>query len=59
LEPDLTKRQALYRQLTEKVLHDGPYVVLYQPVKQFGRRANVSGFVWNPMAFAEFRNVGK
>lgn len=59
LEPDLMKRQALYRQLTEKVLHDGPYVILYQPLTRFGLRANVSGFVWNPMAFAEFRNVSK
>jgi len=59
LEPDLTKRRALYRQLTEKVLHEGPYVILYQPLTRFALRKNVSGFVWNPMAFAEFRTVRK
>ncbi len=59
LEPDVTKRAGLYRQLTDKVLHEGPYVILYQPVTRFGLRKNVSGFVWNPMAFAEFRNVSK
>ncbi len=59
LEPDLTKRRALYKQLTDKVLHEGPYVILYQPTTRFGMRKNVTGFVWNPMAFAEFRTVGK
>ena len=59
LEPDLTKRRTLYKQLTDKVLHEGPYIVLYQPTKRFGLRQNVQGFVWNPMAYAEFRTVSK
>lgn len=59
LEPDLTKRRTLYKQLTDKVLHEGPYIVLYQPMKRFGLRQNVQGFVWNPMAYAEFRTVTK
>src|SRR5438309_1281825 len=59
LEPDLTKRRTLYKQLTDKVLHEGPYIVLYQPTKRFGLRQNVQGFVWNPMAYAAFRTVSK
>ena len=59
LEPDLSKRRTLYKQLTDKVLHEGPYIVLYQPTKRFGLRQNVQGFVWNPMAYAEFRTVSK
>ena len=59
LEPDLTKRRTLYKQLTDKVLHEGPYIVLYQPTKRFGLRQNVQGFVWNPMAYTEFRTVSK
>src|SRR3989475_260739 len=59
LEPDLTKRRNLYKQLTDKVLHEGPYIVLYQPTKRFGLRQNVQGFVWNPMAYTEFRTVSK
>jgi len=59
LEPDLAKRRVLYKQLTDKVLHEGPFVVLYQPTTRFGMRKNVAGFVWNPMAFAEFRTVSK
>ncbi len=59
LETDVSKRRALYTQLTTKVLHEGPYVILYQPTTRFGLRKNVSGFVWNPMAFAEFRTVRK
>lgn len=59
LEADVAKRRGLYKQLTDKVLHEGPYVILYQPTKNFGLRANVQGFVWNPMAYAEFRTVSK
>ncbi len=59
LETDLSKRRALYIQLTTKVLHEGPYIVLYQPTTRFGLRKNVQGFVWNPMAYTEFRTVSK
>lgn len=59
LETDLTKRRALYKQLTDKVLHEGPYIILYQPTKRFGLRQSVQGFVWNPTAYAEFRTVSK
>lgn len=59
LETDPAKRRALYRQLTDRILHRGPYVILYQPVTRFAMRSSVQGFVWNPMAFAEFRTVSK
>lgn len=59
LEPDPAKRKALYQQLTDRILHQGPYVVLYQPTTRFALGKNVHGFVWNPMAFAEFKTVSK
>ncbi len=59
LETDLAKRRALYKQLTDRILHEGPYVVLYQPTTRFALRKSVQGFVWNPMAFAEFKTVSK
>ncbi len=59
LETDLAKRRALYKQLTDRVLHEGPYVILYQPTTRFALRKSVQGFVWNPMAFAEFKTVSK
>jgi len=59
LATDLAQRRALYKQITDKVLHSGPYVVLYQPTTRFALRKSVQGFVWNPMAFAEFRTVSK
>jgi peptide/nickel transport system substrate-binding protein len=37
----------LYKQLTERVLHEGPYIVRYQPVLTYGVRKNVKGFVYN------------
>jgi peptide/nickel transport system substrate-binding protein len=59
LETNPDRRRALYRQITEKVLHEGPYAVLYQPTLVLGVRSDVRGFVWNPMGYAEFRTVTK
>jgi peptide/nickel transport system substrate-binding protein len=48
LEQDSAKRAELYRQLTERVLHEGPYAVLYQPTRPFGVRKNIQGFAYDP-----------
>lgn len=44
LEPDPTRRQKLYRELTQLVLLDGPYAILYQPVSAWAVRAELAGF---------------
>lgn len=49
LEAEPEKRKALYKVLTEKVLREGPYVVLYQPAQPIGLSAKVEGFLKNPM----------
>jgi peptide/nickel transport system substrate-binding protein len=56
---DTTKRVAAYKEITEYVLHQGPYVVLYQPTELFGLRANVKGFAWNPMGWLDFAAITK
>jgi peptide/nickel transport system substrate-binding protein len=48
LEQDNAKRADLYKQLTERVLHEGPYLVLYQPSRYFGVRKNIKGFAYTP-----------
>ena len=48
-EQDPTKRIELYKELTEYVQHNGPYVLLYQPTTTFGLRSNVHGFVYDPV----------
>src|SRR2546427_11097811 len=53
VEPDLTKRPALEKQLTDKGLQEGPDIVLYQPPKRFGLRQKVQGVFWEPMAYPE------
>ncbi|WP_028490629.1 ABC transporter substrate-binding protein [Thermus islandicus] len=59
LEPDVAKRKALYKVLTEKVLRDGPYVVLYQPTQPIALSAKVEGFLKNPMMSSPFWQVSK
>jgi peptide/nickel transport system substrate-binding protein len=56
---DVTKRAAAYKDVTEYVLHNGPYVVLYQPTELFGLRSNVKGFAWNPMGWLDFASITK
>jgi peptide/nickel transport system substrate-binding protein len=56
---DTTKRAAAYKEITEYVLHNGPYVVLYQPTELFGLRSNVKGFAWNPMGWLDFASITK
>ncbi|NLG68058.1 MAG: ABC transporter substrate-binding protein [Firmicutes bacterium] len=44
VERNSQRRQALYQQLTELVLHEGPFAILYQPVNAWVVRSNVQGF---------------
>ena len=48
IEQDTTKRAALYKTLTDRVLNEGPYAVLYQPTRSYGVRKNISGFMYDP-----------
>lgn len=59
LEADPAKRKALYKLLTEKILREGPYVVLYQPALPIGLSAKVEGFLKNPMMSAPLWQVSK
>ncbi len=59
LMTDATEREAAYKEITEYVLHNGPYAVLYQPAALFGVRSTVQGFEWNPMGFADFWKILK
>jgi peptide/nickel transport system substrate-binding protein len=45
-----TERDArldLYRTISSRVQHEGPYVVLYQPARLFGVRRDIRGFVYS------------
>jgi len=56
---DTSKRAAAYKDITEYVLHNGPYAILYQPTELFGLRSNVKGFAWNPMGWLDFAAITK
>jgi peptide/nickel transport system substrate-binding protein len=47
LELDTDTRVQLYAELMERVAHEGPYIMLYQPTRTYGIRNNVSGFVFD------------
>lgn len=45
-EQNTTRRMKLYQQISERVLHEGPYVVLYQPSRLFAHRSTLHGFTY-------------
>ncbi|MEZ4681864.1 MAG: ABC transporter substrate-binding protein [Caldilineaceae bacterium] len=55
------ERVAMYADLTERILHEGPYAILYQPIKTFALRSNVTGFVYDPSdsPAITFADIGK
>jgi peptide/nickel transport system substrate-binding protein len=56
---DAARRNTAYKEITEYVLHNGPYAILYQPTELFGLRSNVKGFAWNPMGWLDFASITK
>lgn len=51
---DPAKRAAAYKEITDYVLHNGPYAILYQPTELFGLRSNIKGFTWSPIGWTDF-----
>ena len=56
---DATQRAAAYKDLTDAILHNGPYVFLFQPVEQFGLRDTIKGFEWKPAGWVDFSTISK
>jgi peptide/nickel transport system substrate-binding protein len=47
-ELDVEKRKNLYRQISDIILHEGPYVILLAPLRQFGVRVEVMNLIGPP-----------
>ena len=45
VEHDMEKRLSLYHQVTENILHAGPYIFLCTPIQYYGVRAEVADFL--------------
>lgn len=42
------ERTELYAQVVDRVQHEGAYAMLFQPIRTYGLRNNVQGFVYDP-----------
>lgn len=42
------ERVKTYAEFTERMLHEGPYAVLYQPLRTYALRSNIDGFIFDP-----------
>ncbi len=47
-ELDMKKRKELYHRITDIVLEDGPYAILYSPLKQYAFRSDVQEYLGTP-----------
>ncbi len=47
------------QEITDYVLHNGPYVILYQSTENFGLRSNVKGFCLEPIGWNDFAPISK
>ncbi len=59
LEPNPTKRAALYKQLTELQLEDGPFAILFQPTISVTLSKAVKGYVRNAQNQIRFEKISK
>ena len=61
IEQDSAKRAELYKQVVERVQHEGPYLMLYQPSQAYGLRSNIAGFFYDPADTPSitFANISK
>ena len=55
------ERVQMYAEITERVFHEGPYVILYQPVQTYAIRSNIDGFTFDPSDTpgVNFAGIGK
>ncbi|SDW07861.1 peptide/nickel transport system substrate-binding protein [Albimonas donghaensis] len=59
-ETDTAKREALYHDIQAKLMHEGPYAILFQQTEQAVMRAEVEGFVSGPtFDLIYYRTVSK
>lgn len=59
VEVDAAKRSALYKQLTDLIVKQGPYAILYQPYKPIVVSTSVAGFNRNANGDMRFELVSK
>lgn len=52
-ELDKEKRKELYDEITNMILDDGPFAILFFPLKQYGVRSNVKNFI-APPSFSDY-----
>lgn len=61
IAPTADERVAKYAEITERLFHEGPYVILYQPLRTYAVRSNIDGFTFDPSdtPSVNFATIGK
>lgn len=56
-ELDSEKRATLYKQITDIILNDGPYAVMFSMLRQYALRSEVADFVGPPPPYTGFPTI--
>ena len=56
-ERDGAKREQMYKDLQQKVMAEGPFIIMFQETKRVSQRANVKGFVMGPSSDVIYYNL--
>jgi len=51
------KREQMYKELQQKVMEEGPFVIMFQETRQLGLRSNVKDFIFGPSADVVYYNL--
>ena len=58
-ELDVDKRVALLKQIQDRLVEQGPYVVFAQPTRYYGSTTAVSGVVPDPVSMLDLNSLTK
>jgi peptide/nickel transport system substrate-binding protein len=47
----------MYKELQQKVMEEGPFVIMFQETRQLGLRSNVKDFIFGPSADVVYYNL--
>ena len=54
---DGVKREQMYKDLQQKVMADGPFIIMFQETNRITQRSNVKDFVMGPSSDVIYYNL--
>ena len=56
-ERDMGKREQMYKDLQQKVMEEGPFIIMFQETRRISQRVNIKNFVMGPSSDVVYYNL--